>query len=109
MNPIFMPGQQGNQVIATAVRWLRNAGVNDPARDARVLLAHALNFSPAALTPRLHAALAAPEMKAYEGLIAQRRMRQPVSQIVGYRHFATRTFKVTPDVMDPRPETETLI
>ncbi|MBM7067481.1 peptide chain release factor N(5)-glutamine methyltransferase [Actibacterium sp. 188UL27-1] len=104
-----MPGQQGNQVIATAVRWLRDAGVDDAPRDARILLAHALRISPAALTPRIHDTLTDAELKSYGSLIEQRRMRQPVAQIVGYRRFATRTFKVTPDVMDPRPETETLI
>ncbi|MEL6523197.1 MAG: peptide chain release factor N(5)-glutamine methyltransferase [Pseudomonadota bacterium] len=109
MNPLFMSGQQGSQVIATAVRWLRAAGIEEPVRDARILLAHALKSSPAGISPRMHDVLADHELKSFEGLITQRRMRQPVAQIVGYRRFATRTFKVTPDVMDPRPETETLI
>ncbi|MFN5828672.1 MAG: peptide chain release factor N(5)-glutamine methyltransferase, partial [Rhodobacterales bacterium] len=41
--------------------------------------------------------------------VTARVARQPVSQIVGGRLFWGRWFRVTPDVLDPRPETETLI
>jgi len=41
--------------------------------------------------------------------VADRRARMPVSHILGYREFWGRRFNVSPDVLDPRPETETLI
>jgi release factor glutamine methyltransferase len=45
----------------------------------------------------------------FEAAVQARVSRQPVSQIVGGRQFWGRWFRVTPDVLDPRPETETLI
>jgi release factor glutamine methyltransferase len=97
------------QALAAATARLRAAGVADPARDARLLLAHALGIAPdrvmLAPTDPLSEAIA----KRFEGAVAARAARQPVSQIVGRRAFYGRTFRVTPDVLDPRPETETLV
>jgi release factor glutamine methyltransferase len=41
--------------------------------------------------------------------VAKRLKHQPISQIIGYRDFWKHRFIVTPDVLDPRPDTETLI
>jgi release factor glutamine methyltransferase len=46
---------------------------------------------------------------AYRSLIEQREARLPLSHIVGYRDFWKHRFEITPDVLDPRPETEILI
>ena len=95
--------------LATATARLRAAGVDDPARDARLLLAHAARIDAARVT------LIAPEdltpeiEDRYEQLIALRAVRVPVSHLVGERAFYGRRFKVSADVLDPRPETETLI
>ena len=42
-------------------------------------------------------------------LITARTRHQPIAQIIGHRLFWGRLFDVTPDVLDPRPETETLV
>lgn len=97
------------QAMAAAASRLRAAGVADPARDARLLLAHAARIDAARVT------LIAPEdlpqgvAERYERLIALRAVRVPVSHLVGEREFYGRRFKVSRDVLDPRPETETLI
>ena len=102
-------GQTAAQAMAAAAARLRAAGVDDPARDARVLLAHAARIEAARVT------LIAPEelepeiAERYEQLIALRAIRVPVSHLVGERAFYGRRFKVSGDVLDPRPETETLI
>jgi release factor glutamine methyltransferase len=41
--------------------------------------------------------------------IARREAREPVSRILGEREFHGRPFRVTPDTLDPRPDTETLV
>jgi release factor glutamine methyltransferase len=41
--------------------------------------------------------------------LARRAAHEPVSRIVGHRHFWTLNLSVTPDTLDPRPDTETLI
>lgn len=102
-------GQTAAQAMAAAAARLRAAGVDDPARDARVLLAHAARIEAARVT------LIAPEdlepeiAERYDQLISLRAIRVPVSHLVGEREFYGRRFKVSGDVLDPRPETETLI
>lgn len=97
------------EAMATATARLRAAGVDDPARDARVLLAHAARIEAARVT------LIAPEdlepeiADRYDRLIALRSVRVPVSHLVGERAFYGRRYKVSRDVLDPRPETEALI
>jgi release factor glutamine methyltransferase len=99
----------GADAVRFAIPRLRQAGVEDAARDARLLLGHALGIAPNRLT--LHMAdLLPPEAAArFEAAIAARAARQPVSQITGRRLFWGRSFHVTRDVLDPRPETECLI
>jgi release factor glutamine methyltransferase len=95
--------------IGAAAARLRAAGVEAPARDARRLMAAALGEEAARLA--LHAPEPVPEAAAarFEAMVAARARRQPVAQIVGERLFWGRSFRVTPDVLDPRPETETLV
>ncbi|MBW6505602.1 MAG: peptide chain release factor N(5)-glutamine methyltransferase [Rhodobacteraceae bacterium] len=95
--------------LRAAIPRLGAAGVPDPARDARRLLAHALRISPDRLTLELSRLLSAAEALAFEAAIAARAARQPVSQITGTRAFWGREFRVTRATLDPRPETETLV
>ncbi len=97
------------QAMAAATARLLAAGIEQPARDARVLLAHAARIEAARVT------LIAPEDldpeidERYERLIALRVVRVPVSHLIGERAFYGRRFRVSADVLDPRPETETLV
>ena len=97
------------QAMVAAIAKLRLAGVDDPARDARILLAHAAQVDASRVTLIAPDDIA-PEIAArYEQLIALRTDRVPVSHLIGEREFYGRRFKVSRDVLDPRPETETLI
>lgn len=97
----------GARALALAVSRLRAAGVDDPARDARVLLANVLGIDRSRLTLVLQDEFAMED--AFESAIAARAARQPVAQIIGRREFYGREFIVTSDVLDPRPDTERLI
>ena len=97
------------QAMAAAASRLRAAGVPDPARDARVLLAHAARVDAARVTLIAPEEIAPEIAERFENLIALRVVRVPVSQLVGARAFYGRDFKISRDVLDPRPETETLI
>lgn len=99
----------GAKALELAVSRLRAAGVADPARDARILLVSALGIERSRLTLVVTDDLLPATQIAYEALITSRADRQPVSQIIGYREFFGRKFKVTTDVLDPRPDTERLI
>lgn len=96
-------------VLAGAVRQLTEAAVPGAARDARRLLAHVMQVDAGRLTLALDREMSAEERARYEELIARRCKREPVSHLTGVREFYGRRFKVTPDVLDPRPETEILI
>ena len=96
------------KALRHAVAELRAAGVATPERDARRLLAHALEVTPDRLA--LHdGALPAESAGRFSAALAARCRRQPVAQILGRRAFWGHMFRVTPAVLDPRPETETLL
>jgi release factor glutamine methyltransferase len=95
--------------LAPAVARLAAAGVEGAARDARVLLAHALGIAPDRLTLHLPDEMTVPQARAYEEALIAREARQPVAQITGRRLFWGQWFRVTRDTLDPRPETETLV
>lgn len=88
---------------------LAAAGVPDPARDARLLLADAAGIAPERLGLEPDHPLAPAELQRLEARLAARVARQPMAQILGWRDFWRHRFRVTPDVLDPRPETETLV
>lgn len=97
------------EAMAAAAARLRAAGVPDPARDARVLLAHAAQVDATRITLIAPEDIAPEIEERYDHLIALRAIRVPVSHLIGEREFYGRRFKVSSDVLDPRPETETLI
>ncbi|WP_372573165.1 peptide chain release factor N(5)-glutamine methyltransferase [Ruegeria jejuensis] len=101
--------QTAAQAMVAATARLRAAGVPDPARDARVLLAHAARIEASRVTLIAPEDLAPEIAERYDHLIALRAIRVPVSHLLGEREFYGRRFKLSSDVLDPRPETETLI
>ncbi|WP_172295741.1 peptide chain release factor N(5)-glutamine methyltransferase [Pseudoruegeria sp. HB172150] len=99
----------GAEALARVIPALRAAGVVGPERDARTLLAHAIGVDRSRLMLHLQELLSKDTEMAFLRMIADREARHPVSHIVGGRLFHDRWFHVTPDVLDPRPETETLV
>lgn len=95
------------QALAAAVARLRQAGVADAPRDARRLLGFAMGIAPDRLTLHLHDTLS--DAAKFDAAIERRCAREPVSHIIGMRAFYGRDFGVSADVLDPRPETETLV
>jgi release factor glutamine methyltransferase len=99
----------GAEALRAAIPRLAAAGVPDAPRDARVLLAHASAIAPDRLTLHLGDPLTDAQVQAFEAVITRRAAREPVSHITGQRLFWGRSFRVTPDTLDPRPETEILV
>lgn len=97
------------EVLAQGTRRLTKAGVDGAPRDARILMAHALDTSTDRLALVLPEPMPHPAYLRFDTFIYRRMSREPVSHIIGRRHFYGRDFEVTRDVLDPRPETETLI
>jgi release factor glutamine methyltransferase len=107
MTPIA--AQTAAQAMAAAAARLRAAGVADPGRDARILLAHAARIEASRVTLIAPENLTVDIAERYEQLIALRAIRVPVSHLLGEREFYSRRFKISAEVLDPRPETETLV
>lgn len=96
-------------LLRDAADRLAAAGIMDPGREARRLVAHAARIPLARLTLDEGRAADAATCAELRGLVARREAREPLSHLIGYRPFYEHEFEVTPDVLDPRPETETLV
>ncbi len=77
--------------------------------DAKVLLAHVLRCNRAWLAAHETDALTQDEASEFAALCNRRRAGEPVAYLTGTREFWGLTLAVTPDVLIPRPETETLV
>lgn len=104
-----MPPETARGLIAAARRDLIAADIDNSALDARLLLQHAAGLSHAMIAADPDQAVAAEAAERFRQLLSRRLSHEPVSRILGAREFYGREFLVTPDVLDPRPDTETLI
>jgi len=99
--------------ILNLIRWtderFRREGLSTPRLDAEVLLAETLGVDRVGLYTHFDQPLHPEELARFKKLIQRRLQREPVAYIIGRREFWSLTFKVTPDVLIPRPETEILI
>ncbi len=95
--------------FVTAAGTLRQAGVETPELDARLLLCHAAGLSHEAFIAGAREALLPDVAARLDGAIARRLNREPVARITGSREFYGRPFALGPEALDPRPDTETLI
>jgi release factor glutamine methyltransferase len=88
---------------------LRQAGIDSADADARLLIAHALRIDRAELMANGDRILLDDETTAIEALAERRLRREPVARIFGRKQFWSLTLRLSPDVLVPRPETETVI
>ncbi len=87
----------------------KQAGLESPELEARILLKNALKVSDSDLIAGIERVASAAEGKQIESLANRRLAGEPISRIFGEREFWGLPFKVTPAVLDPRPDTETLV
>jgi release factor glutamine methyltransferase len=83
--------------------------VESPAIDARLLLEAAAPVSRADILADPHRVLDAEAFARFDAFVARREAREPVSQILGRKGFWTLMLNVSPGVLTPRPETESLL
>lgn len=94
---------EGAEFQAAAAR-LRAAGIEQPEREARLLLAHALGRPADSLIGGN-----IPVPAGFGALVERRERHEPLALIVGRREFWSLTLAVSPATLIPRPESETLI
>jgi release factor glutamine methyltransferase len=88
---------------------LAAAGLETPALDARVLLAGILKTPLSVLAAKGDAPVSAEHERAFRAALARRAAGECAAYIIGEKGFRYLTFRVTPAVLVPRPETELLV
>jgi release factor glutamine methyltransferase len=98
--------------IGRLLKWttdfLSEKGSGSPRLDAEVLLAHARGCPRIELYTAFEEEVSEPVRTAFRELVRRRAEGTPVAYLVGHREFFSLSFRVTPDVLIPRPETELL-
>ncbi len=89
--------------------WFSERGIDSSRLDTEVLLAHVFGKDRVYLYTHYDRPLSSQERDAFRALVKRRAKREPVAYILGEKEFYGRSFKVTPDTLVPRPETEHLI
>jgi release factor glutamine methyltransferase len=97
------------EILRWTADYFRDKGVSEPRASAELLLAHTLNVSRLDLYLRYDQPLNPEELARFKALMVRRRQGEPVAYLTGHREFWSLDFRVTPAVLIPRPETETLV
>lgn len=104
------PGLTPPDLVSRTAGYFERYGVERPRLDAEVLLAHVLGLSRIDLYVQFERPVSTDERDRYRELVRSRaRDRMPVAYLTGEREFWSRPFRVTPEVLIPRPETELLV
>ncbi len=88
---------------------LEAAGLAGPVIDARLLVEAAADATRTDIVTDPYRPLTPAQEATLEGYLARRERREPVSHILGRKGFWKIMLKVTPDVLTPRPDTETVV
>ena len=88
---------------------LKLAHIDTAGRDAHLLAAAAMEISTAQVTLKALDYVSKQQQDHFESMIEQRRNFKPVSRILGKRQFWNRWFEISPDVLDPRGDSEVLV
>jgi hypothetical protein len=97
------------EVEHAAAKAITAAGIEDALLEAEILLRHVLKLDRAAYFARTNQAITPQQADSYEEVVARRLQREPAAYITGHREFFALEFRVTPDALIPRPETEMLV
>lgn len=98
-----------SQVLLTGARGLLAAGIESGRLDAELLLGHVLGMSREQLVIGASMSLSQQQWQEYESILLRRLAAEPTAYITGRQEFWSKDFRVTPDVLIPRPETECLV
>jgi release factor glutamine methyltransferase len=88
---------------------LKQADIDTAGRDARLLAAAAMDIDTAQVTLKALDHVSQQQQDHFESMIEQRLSFKPVSRILGKRQFWNRWFEISPDVLDPRGDSEVLV
>lgn len=96
-------------LMAEGVAALNAASIENARMDARILLARAAGVDGGRITAWPEDEVSADQVAVFQDMIARRSRNEPVGRILGERDFWRHTFKLAPDTLEPRPDSETLV
>lgn len=96
-------------IVGAVAAALTAAGFDEARRRARRLVAAALGLSPAETLGRADCPITEDEGERVSAMLARVLAHEPLSRIAGVREFWGLAFALSPETLDPRPETETLV
>ena len=105
MNKIWTIGA----LLQWTQQYFAGNGIDSPRLDAEILLAHVLHKERIYLYAHYDEPLNGEELAAYRAMVKKRADRLSVAHILGTKAFMGLDFKVSEDVLIPRPETEMLV
>ena len=97
------------EIIFWTTSYFKSVGIDTPRMDAEILLAYVLNIRRIDLYINYDKPLLAKELDVFKNLIIRRKNKEPIAYITGTKEFWSMEFKVTRDVLIPRPDTEILV
>lgn len=97
------------QAWSQAKTRLQDAGLSGPVIDARLLVEAAAEATRADIVTDPHRLLTPEQESRLDAYLGRRETREPVSHILGRKEFWKIMLRVTPDVLTPRPDTETVV
>lgn len=92
-----------------AAQKLITAGAATPMLDAEILAAFTLGVERGDLLLKWDKTFASDDLEHFNAVIKRRALREPVARITGVQEFWSLPFKVTPETLIPRPDSETLV
>jgi release factor glutamine methyltransferase len=92
-----------------AKQRLKDAGIDQPAIDARLMLEVAADVTRTDIITDPYRELTEAQIQTLDGYLDRRARREPVSHIIGRKGFWKIMLSVTSDVLTPRPDTEVIV
>ena len=103
------PGMPRRDAVAALRRAFEAAGLDTPSLDARLLATDALGIGATALVTDPEVAISAAEAARLTARGLRRVAREPVARILGRAEFWSLPFRLSPETLVPRPDTETVV
>ncbi len=101
--------EAARSLLAAAVRRLAGAGIDDAAGDARALFGAATGLDRLALLTDPNRPVDPDAARRFAVMVDRRAAREPVHRILGARDFWGLSFRLSPDTLEPRPDSETIV
>lgn len=105
----MIPPDTVSSTLNSVAAALADAGFDEARRRARRLLAIALGLTPEEVFARLDRMITEDEGERIAAVLQRALKHEPASRIQGIRAFWSLDFALSPDTLDPRPETETVV